>query len=250
MPERSSWLGPSLRRRFQLLIYATIIAVSVALAAVLTAALVFRSTFDLSDRLSAINDTFAGAALLLGLIAGLIALQAHAAATGLPDIRVQVWLGGDKPNRLTLVAEPTNYGRLRSMRVGDQTLMHIRLDNRSDYSADELVVSVYFRGFAFDGEFGAEINGWRVVDAVEGTGATAAEWASGSALHGHTTRRLPELDTKSLVQLSLSTHCVVEILVASNGYLRRVPPVPVKFINARGTVVRAGSANDGFSEWI
>jgi hypothetical protein len=249
VPGRTSWFGAPMQRRFQILIYAVIIFVAVALAAVLTATLVFRSTFDLSDRLSAINDIFAGSALLLGLTAGLIALQAHAAATGRPNIRVQVWLGADRPNRLILVAEPTDYGRLRSMPVGGQTLMHIRLDNRGDYSADGLVVSVHFRGVAFDRAFDTRINGWRVVDAVEGRGATAAEWSDGSALHGRTSRRLPELDTNSLVQLGVGDDCAVEILVASNDYLRRVPPVPVRFVNAR-EAPHAGLAGDDLPEWI
>jgi hypothetical protein len=249
VPGRAPWLGAPTRRRLQILIYAVIIFVTVTLAAVLTVALMFRSTFNLSDRLSAINDIFAGSALLLGLTAGLIALQAHAAATGRPDIRAQVWLGTDRPNRLVLVAEPTDYGRLRSVPVGDQALMHIRLDNRSDFSAGGLVVSVHFRGVAFDREFDTRINGWRVVDAAEGCGATAAEWSGESALHGHTSLRLPELNTSSLVQLGSSDDCAVQILVASNDYLRRVPSVPVRFVSTRDTP-SAKLTEDDLPEWI
>jgi hypothetical protein len=249
MPGRTSWLDARIRRRLQILIYAVIIGVAVALAIVLTAALAFRSTFDLSDRLSAINDILAGAALLLGLTAGLIALQAHAAATGRPDIKVQVWLGTDPPNQLTLAAVPTDHGRLRSKPVGDQAIMHIRLENRSDYSASDLVVSVHFRGVAFDREFGTLINGWRVVDAVDGHGATAAEWSSGSPLHGRTSRRLPELDTRSLAQAGAGDDCSVQVLVASNDYLYQPRPVLIRFLNAQNPPP-SWRAEAGPPEWI
>ena len=171
-----------------------------------------------------------GAARELGLNC---LLRRPAAALGQPLVQPR---GVDGPAQIILIP------------VGDQARMHIRLDNRGNHSADMLVISAYFRGVAFDREFDTRINDWRVVDAVEGHGATAAEWSGGAALHGRTSRRLPVLDTGSLIQFGDDNDCSLEILVASNDYLRRVT-VPFRFINARQPVP-AKPAEERLPEWM
>ncbi|BAL90530.1 hypothetical protein AMIS_53100 [Actinoplanes missouriensis 431] len=249
MPETPG-AGRAVRRRLQLLLYGAAGAVAVLLTVVLALIVVARDDLDLSDRLAAVNDVFAGAALFVALTAGGIALQTYAAATGSPVIKAQVWFGGDPPNRLVLVAEPAPGGLLRSVGVTGQSRLHLRLNNVSEHPAHQITVQVRLDGLYFDREFDATGNEWRVVDATDGRGATVAEWSGAAVLHGHTTRRLPALDLRSIVAYPDAGDPAVRIHVASTGYVRAVPPVPVVLLRADQPGPNADAGRIGPPEWI
>src|ERR1700733_4019697 len=96
----NAWFTARVPRRLQITLYSVAVLAAVLITVVLITAIDGNKGFAVSDRLAAINDVLAGAALVLGLTAGGIALQSFAAATGTPEIKVQLWFGGDPRNRL------------------------------------------------------------------------------------------------------------------------------------------------------
>jgi hypothetical protein len=233
MTDGGSWFSPKVRRRLLITLYVVTVLVAVLLTVVLVAAITSRTKFSLSDRLAAINNVIAGAGLILALSGGLITLRSLA-AKGSPEIQVQVWFGGDRKNGAVVVASPSEDGMLRSVDVAGQACLNVRLKNVSRFDASDLVVSVHLEGMFFDRDFDTTANGWRIIDAVEGRGAIAAEWIGYSLLHGQSTRRLPELDMRSIVSRPDAAHCALHIHVASVGHTRKID-VPVQFLQARPT---------------
>ncbi len=247
MAGTGSWFTAKVRRRLLITIYAVVGVVAVLLAVVLVAAILYRSKFSLSDRLSAINDVFAGAALLLALAVGAIALQSFAASTGTPEIRVQTWLGRDLKNRLIVVSDREPGGALRSVAGPGQNQLHIRLRNVSRFEAAQVTVSLRFEGLTFDRNFDDRVNEWRVVDAVDGEGATAAEWIGPAVLHAEASRRLPELDLRSMTCTAETAAGALIVAVAASGYANTVR-VPVQFLESGAQA--APPAGEQTAEWL
>lgn len=248
MPGPAFWLSAKARRRLQIVIYLVVVVAAVLVAAILVGAIAFRSTLSLSDRLAAVNDVLAAATLFLALAAGLITLQSFAATSGSPEIRVQVWFGSARTNDLVVVAEPAADGSVRSVDVAGQARLNIRLENVADFDATDLTVSIRCRGLFFARAMDERTNGWHVVDALDGRGALAAEWAAGSVLHRRATRRLPTFDLVSLVREhnALSPHLTV--LVASSGFSHDFD-VPVRFVDAR-PAARPDADVPDVPEWL
>jgi hypothetical protein len=213
----------------------------VALAAILSAAIALQEKFSIENQLSAINDVFAGASLLLAVLAGLIALQAHAAGTGMPLIEVQLWLGDDLTSRLVMVSEKRSDGTLRSVAVAGQNTLHLRLRNVSGHDADNLTVLLQFHGMACDKIFGADVNGWRIVDSAPGQGAVAAEFVSGVRLHRSTGRRLPALELGTSVQTEKHTPTAIDVHIVCDRYSRQVT-VPVTFAPRQSVLATSPTA--------
>lgn len=246
MPSKDPWLSPRARRRLLITLYAVGVGVAASLAAILGGAIAFRDDFSLSDRLSAINDVFAGAALVLALIGGIVALQSYASATGSPDIRVQVWFGSDTVNDLAIVVDVGSDGSMRSVNVAGQASLSIRLRNGGLYDASDVVVSVYFRDFYFDQALDSIINGWRVIDAVDGKGALAAESSALPMLHASTTRRLPVLDLISIARPPGLPPGEMVLRVASARYYRELT-IPVRFLRSDSS---SPSPPSSLPEWL
>src|SRR5689334_7280684 len=104
------WYNAQVRRRLQITLYVVAAGFVLMLTVVLIASIVQGSDFSRSDKLAALNDIIAGAALILALASGAIALQSFAASTNTPDIEIQVWFGGVQMNRLTVLSEVTRDG--------------------------------------------------------------------------------------------------------------------------------------------
>jgi hypothetical protein len=245
MTDRRWWRPPPrARRRIQLSLYALTFALAVSLTIALATVFYRWPHMELDNRLSAINDVFAGGALLLSLAAGIIALQALA-ATGPPSLTLQVWFGTDRPNRLVLVGATAADGRMRSLPVAGQNVLNIRVRNDSKFDASNLVVLVYFRDLAFGRPFGEALGEWRVVDAERDAGAVAAEWVSTAMVHRTTTRRLPSLDLEAVTARG-SGEPRLEIFLACAGYVR---PVVVN-VEIRDRSVTDLAPYDESPEWL
>jgi len=219
------------RRRLQITLYTVGVGVAALLAAILSGAIAFRGDFSISDRLSAINAVLAGAALVLALIGGVVALQSYASATGSPDVLVQVWFGSDAVNNLAVVVDVGPDGSMRSVNVAGQASLSVRLKNGGLYDASDVVVSVYFRHFYFDQPLDLIINEWRVIDVVDGKGALAAESSALPMLHASTTRRLPVLDLRSIARPPGLPPGEVILRVAGARYYRELA-IPVRFLRS------------------
>jgi hypothetical protein len=93
-----------LRRWLLLRTYILVLIAVAAIACVLTGT-VLSSKASLSDRLAEAGDVLAGGTLALALLAGLVALQAYASATGLPDLKLQILFGISDLNELMFEIE-------------------------------------------------------------------------------------------------------------------------------------------------
>jgi hypothetical protein len=114
-------------RMYRLMLYAV-------LAAVLAVVLVFSSSVaSTSDRLVEIGDVLAAGTLGLALLAGYVAVQAYKAATGLPDLRIQVSFEYSEKNAPAFEADARDDGSARA-RPFKQTSGRIVIQNLSDYS--------------------------------------------------------------------------------------------------------------------
>jgi hypothetical protein len=227
-----AWFDAKARRRLQIVLYLIAIVAAVLLALILVGAIVFRSGFSPSDQLSAVNDVLAGAALFLALAAGLITLQSFAAATGIPEVRVEAWFGADRAGDLVVVAERGADGTLRSVEVPGQARLNVRLENTAAFDAVDPIVSISCQGLLFAREMDERTNGWHVVDAHDGRGAVMAEWVGDAPLHRRAARRLPTLDLVSIIRERNAPAATITVRVTGVGYLQDFP-IPVRFVEAR-----------------
>src|SRR5260221_7945517 len=99
-----------LRRRTVLGFYAALVFVAAGGTTVLAWVIPWSHPAHLSDRLAETGDVLAAGTLTLALIAGLVAIQAYAAATGLPDLGVQISFPFSYPNRPVFLAELSDSG--------------------------------------------------------------------------------------------------------------------------------------------
>ncbi len=210
----------------------TITAGVIAAVIVLSALVLTSGSPDYSDSLVAAGDVIAAGTLALALIAAVVAVLAYAAATGRPDLKIQVKFGQDSlPNYPYYIYSPglvmvpiTNiYG------TGE---WQISLRNVSYYSARSPAVVVRLQGLAADEVERPDDSNWLAVDHRELFGITGVQWDAGpsNSVHGHSTRRLPPLDFGELrydVKNGPSPHIVLELL--AEGY-RRVVRIPVGLI--------------------
>jgi hypothetical protein len=82
--------------------------VGATLGAVIAVTQVSDLTF--SDRLVEIGDWVVGGTLTLAATAGLVALQAYAAATGLPGLKFRITFTDSKANQPLLLADMLQHG--------------------------------------------------------------------------------------------------------------------------------------------
>jgi len=224
----SGWFNEKTRRKLQLTIYVTMIVLAVTLVLVFSAAVALGGRFSLSDRLAMLNDVFAGCAVLLAVIAGAIALQAHAAATGTPSVEMQVWLGSSKRNELTILSVVQPNGWRRSIGVAGQSVLHIRLRNKSKFDAQNIRLLVTFCGIAFSRTFDGRHDGWRIIDSVEEAGSTMTDWVSDSWLYADSTVRVPGLDLESLIELKTLASPCLKVRVLTHDHQRTIE-LPITF---------------------
>jgi hypothetical protein len=138
-----------LRRRVILVASGTFVLIAgLATAAAVIALSV--SSASLADRTAEISDVFAGATLLLTLVAALVALLAYAVSTGRPDLKLQIRFESSQPNRPVFKSVAEN-GWLKAER-SEQTVGTISVRNDSIYPAKSVAIVVWLEGMAFAGE--------------------------------------------------------------------------------------------------
>lgn len=176
------------------------------------------------------------ATLLLAVIAGLVALLAYAATTGLPNLDIQIWFPFSYANLPVFRADPVGEAGSLYARQFKQTTPEIRVRNTSNYSARNPAVVIHLRGMAFSpNEQSAE---WTQIDFVTTVGITGMQWDGGAySIHGHSVRRLPWLDLDRLHTVPAwgEPKFIIELL--AEGYRREVE-IPARF-----------TTDDGDREW-
>jgi hypothetical protein len=239
-----------LRRKILLLIY-NVILVALIIGVILSVFFVAgRSDLSIDKRITSIGDVLGAGTLLLAFLAALIALQAYAVATGLPDLKVQIWFEHSDKNRPVFLATPAVSGELASGLPAGQTAAKISILNSSGYSAKNPAIVVRLN--AIGSRFVESETGWSVIDTDKNSDATSIQWDGGTAysIHGHSIRRLPILDLGKIrhsPELGLPS-LTVEML-AEGGYQREVL-LPVRFIDSGESATGQSTDNDPFVEWL
>jgi hypothetical protein len=93
-----------------------------------------------SDRLAVISNLLSLGTLLLALVAGIVALAAYSAATGLPDLTLSIDLPGNRYNEVSFFASEWSVGPWLPVTV----LAGITVKNSSKYAARTPAVIIDF----------------------------------------------------------------------------------------------------------
>ena len=190
-----------------------------------------------SDRLGEVSAIIGAGTFLLALIAALVALQAFAAATGLPDLNAQLRFGTSPLNAPSFVVEVLDNGSVCSLGSGSQTVGRVRIENRGKYSARNPAIIVRLHNIAGRIEEDSDIleRDWWVTETSGFAGASGFQWDGGAdfLIHGDSTRRLPDLKLGSIFYLGdapdLNDSSITVELLADGGYRRRVD-IPVRLL--------------------
>jgi hypothetical protein len=227
-PDVEPWRRDSgTRRRVVLGFYAVLLlAVAGAIGAVIVSVMSSRSV-ALSDRLAETGDWLAGGTLALAAIAGLVALQAYASATGLPRLDVLCYFERVQTKEKSNESSP---GQILS---GPFTII-IRLRNDSGYSARNPAVALEVFGAEFSAETPAIGEGW-TIPSGNLEAFTEVQWDGGPvySIHGYWARRLRFTVSHVRYYESVSQPKVV-INVLAEGYRKQVSvlmPVAERFAN-------------------
>jgi len=218
-----------LRRRVLLLAYSSILVVLVVITTAPVVLLSGRSRGSVGDRAVLIGDVIAGSTWLLALIAALIALQAYAAATGLPDLKIQVWFNDSAKNHPIFRLSRLPDGTIEKRSPSGQTLL-ITLSNKSGYSARGPAVKICLHGMKC--EFVADKSEWTAIESASDGGVWVIQWDSGSeyAIHGGFARQLPLVDLGRVYGFSDSEPPTMTVAVVADGGYKRVLTLPVTLI--------------------
>lgn len=228
------WKLPRLRhdsrvqRRAALRLYGILLIGAVAVTGA-WAWLIWQGSGSTADHLAETGDLLTGGTLALALIAGFVALQAYAAATGLPDLEFQITFGFSLPNRPVLRATSDEYGQFQIAAPFRQIYSTVTVRNMSGYSARNPAVIIRLRAMAFSPSL--ESKGWVDIDFAQTQGVTAVQWDGGDySIHGRSSRRLPGLDFTGLHTIpEWGEPAFVIELLAEGGYRREIE-IPVRFI--------------------
>jgi hypothetical protein len=226
-----------LQRRAVLGFYAALVLAAAAVTGVLAWLIPWSHHAALGDRAAEIGDVLVGGTLVLAFIAGLVALQAYAAATGLPNLEIQMTFPFSSPNNPVFLAKPDeNQANIWILVTPAQSLPVISVRNVSGYSARNPAVVIRLTAMGFVNTSMGE--GWTLIDApltllIDGSlppraGATL-QWDGGIySIHGHSSRRLPKLDFDVLHTVPEwgEPKFVIELL--AEGYRKEIE-IPARF---------------------
>ena len=242
------------RRRLLLGAY-SLLLLAVLASVLLIASLLLISKISLSDKLAEIGDVVAAGTAILALIAGLVALQAYAAATGLPNLEVQVWFYSSPKNLPVFRARELHSGVLETTSPETQTIAMISLRNRSSYSARDPVVILKLASVMCDASRGCPSGeDWTVFELPESP-ATGKElliqWDGGAScsIHGHSSRRLPDLNFGTLSYNLAWKSPVMRIEIVADGGYRRDAEVRLHFLTDDG-IGTGAPALSNMAEWL
>jgi hypothetical protein len=237
-----------LRRKVFLGTTGAAVAVITIITVILTV-LALISSAGTANRLAAAGDVLVGATLLLAAIAALVALLAYAVSTGAPDIQLSVQFDRSTSNNPAFEAAIEGDHAIKAKSF-TRNLGKVLLRNNSGYSAKNPAVVVRLHGMffspsdppSFEKEWASmeigdtqELVSRIGVDAIRlfkrGDPLTVVQWDGGPtySIHGHSTRRLPDLQFSSLWLIPDSEKPVLTFEILADGYRKEVS-LPVDFI--------------------
>lgn len=235
-------------RRSLLLLGYSVLFIIVIIAIIWVSCVFLSSRGVLSDRLAEVADVIAGGTALLAVLAGLVAIQAYAAATGLPNLKIQVWFAASEKNKPVFQAHHIGNGFLETT-AAQQTQAIISLHNKSRYSARSVLIIIKMCSVSASEDLmqqptsGAIGDDWKIFDfpdAVLGEREIVVQWDMGAdgIVRGGAYCRLPDLYFGTLRYNSAWQAPRLEAeLIADGGYRRRVG-LMVNFIDEGASMER------------
>jgi hypothetical protein len=218
-------LGSVARRRVMLSFYALLL---VAVALVVLIVVLAWSSSKHDDRLAVIANFFAGGTLILALLAGFVALQAYAAATGLPDLKLQFKVPSGHINEPRFIEEEQAGSVIRR---GPQAIATIHVNNSSLYAARTPAVIVSLHEMAIGIQYQYIDPGWTVNKRLDNEDITQIQWDGGPnySIHGKFGRSLPPLDLAGLYPFPSAKEPKFVIHLVADGYQPREIPLEAIF---------------------
>lgn len=228
----NEWLSRTqLRQRPMLAVYAGVL---ILIALVIGIAALLWLSSPSSDRLAVIANLLALGTLLLALVAGIIALAAYSAATGLPNLRLIFNTPQTFPGEiLILTGDPESASAGLTAASGDDNIARITVWNTTKYAARTPAVAIEFQGAVIRQDMYAASNGWiatardfRTKDVLR------VQWDGGPnyAIHGDSTRQLPELNLQGLYLSPNRKGADMVVRLLADGYSRQEIKLTTRFI--------------------
>jgi hypothetical protein len=179
-----------------------------------------------------IGNFLALGTLLLALVAGIIALTAYTAATGLPNLMLQLKVPLGEPNELLLHREDNPDHRSHTARQGVESIASIIVANTTGYAARSPAVIIEFQdAWIWEAQYG-EVPGWVVTARDPSRNVKEIQWDGGPnyAIHGNSSRHLPDLNLAGLhYNPADNARSKMVIRLLADGYSRHEIPLPIRF---------------------
>jgi hypothetical protein len=219
-----AWLSRTqIRQRPMLAVYAGLLML---IAVVIGAASLTWLTSGADDRLAVIGNLLTLGTLLLALVAGIVALAAYSAATGLPKLTLRFLLSDTYFNQVKFV---------KGIVAPETNIVKMVVENTSKYSARTPAVIVEFENAFINGSMYAQSEGWTpTLRFFEGR-LWGFQWDGGPnySIHGNSSRFLPVLNLQGLTPGEREGP-VLHIRLLADGYTRREIRLPIEFIDELG----------------
>ena len=221
------WLSRTqIRQRPMLAVYGMLLVLVAVVVAV--TALNWLSSGK-SDRLAVIGNLLSLGTLLLALVAGIVALAAYSAATGLPNLKLRVVQPKGLGNKITFVPGPAGSAQ-------GNTAVTVIVRNTSSYAARSPAVSVFFEGGMIEANQLTQSREWVHIGHPSSGAIIALQWDGGPnySIHGNSLRYLPELNLQGFHPLAPGIQMKITVSVFADGYSRPEIILPVEFTDKPG----------------
>jgi hypothetical protein len=244
------------RRRASLLSLYSLFLALVFVAILIAAILAFKSSSSMADRLAEVADIVGIGTALLAVLAGFIALQAYAAATGLPDLKFQVWFGNSRKNYPVLRAHEGQRGFLESTGPPSQARALVTIRNKGRYSARDPLLIIKISPIQCMNSSELHLGDhWRLIsfpDVLSADRELVLEWTGGlgGMIHGRSSRRLPDLQLGPLARDPSWPVTRLNVEVVADGAYRRAVDIPIHFVVGGSSQAAMPSRFDGDKEWM
>ncbi len=211
-----AWLlRTQLRQRPMLAVYAGLL---ILIAIVIGAATLSWLSSPSTDRLAVIGNLLSLGTLLLALVAGIVALAAYSAATGLPNLKAKLLMPITRIPNLIVIPE-------QALNAPVDIPIEIIVENTTKYAARTPAVMIELSGAVIDKDaYSPSGESWRATTRKRTGDIKALQWDGGPnyAIHGKSDRWLPELNLRGLV-LTGDGKPEIVIRLLADGYDR--PPI-------------------------
>jgi hypothetical protein len=226
------WKDSRARRTTLIGVYSILIIGALAGMGIISGIFLSSPKYDLSTRLAELAVILAAGTAFLAFLTGLVALQAYASATGLPELQIQIWFTSSHKNDPVFQAIQTKNGELQTNVIPLQTTAMVVVRNQGSYSARNAAVILRFHSIKIVDDSPVR-ESWTFFDfPLHGASHghdSFVQW-DGGAVYANSARRLPELNLGEIKHNpTWGTPRISFELLADGGY-RRTGDIRIHFI--------------------